>query len=367
MKDDMEQYVEALRAAATAGDEYAAVKVAQDAHDAGVSLERLLLDVVAVAQARIGEEWAANRITVAQEHMATAVNEGVLAVLANTIDTTDHGPAPLKWRICVACVEGEWHTFPTRLLAEVLRLRGWTVDYLGAHVPTRHLIVHLHRTAPDMVALSSSIATRLPAAHAAISACQAAGTPVLAGGAAFGPDGRYARLLGADAWTPDARAAADLLDAGPLPRRHAPGPSTERQPHLASHEYALFTDRKPDLVRGALEELSRCVPETGPRPAEAPVLTAEDVAFTVDFLGTAVYVNDPELFVSYTRWLAWTLTQRDATPHALTAVLDALGARLTGLPHALNTLARGREATAGSQQAGESPEGEIPPRENGQR
>ncbi|WP_327108512.1 cobalamin B12-binding domain-containing protein [Nonomuraea glycinis] len=344
MKDGIEQYVEALQAAATAGDEYAAVAVVQDAHNAGVPLECLFLDVVAVAQARIGAEWAANRLTVAQEHTATAVNERVLAVLAHTIDTTDHGSAPLKWRICVACVEGEWHTFPARLLTEVLRLRGWLVDYLGAHVPTQHLIVHLHRTAPDMVALSSSIATRLPAAHAVISACQAAGTPVLVGGAAFGPDGRYARLLGADAWAPDARAAADLLDGGPLPRGHAHALSAERQPHLACHEYALFTDRKPDLVRGALQELSRRVPQTGPRSAEPPVLTAEDVAFTVDFLGTAVYVKDPDLFASFTRWLAWTLTQRDVPPRALTAVLDAVSARLTGLPNALDALARGREA-----------------------
>ncbi|MYS44742.1 cobalamin-binding protein, partial [Streptomyces sp. SID5998] len=99
--------------------------------------------------------------------------------------------------VTVACVDGEWHALPARLLAEVLRCRGHRVDFLGAQVPTPHLIAHLHRTAPAVVALSSSLPVRLPDAHTAITAVQALGIPVLAGGAAFGDDGRYARLLGA--------------------------------------------------------------------------------------------------------------------------------------------------------------------------
>ncbi|MFD0470020.1 B12-binding domain-containing protein [Nonomuraea thailandensis] len=149
-----------------------------DALDAGMPLETLLLDVVAAVQARVGHEWAANRLSVAQEHTATAVNERVLATLAHR--ASEQGDQTLG-RIMVACIDGEWHAFPARLLAEVLRARGWQVDYLGAQVPTPHLVAHLHLTNPDAVALSSSLAIRLPAAHAAISACQAAGTPVVAG------------------------------------------------------------------------------------------------------------------------------------------------------------------------------------------
>ncbi|WP_345571363.1 cobalamin B12-binding domain-containing protein, partial [Nonomuraea rosea] len=193
MTYDIEERIETLWTAATAGDEYAAADAVTAAIEAGVPMETLLLDVVAPVQARVGYEWAANRITVAQEHTATAVNERVLAALAHHPSMREH-PEPAKGRIAVACIDGEWHAFPARLLTEVLRGRGWRVDYLGAQVPTPHLVAHLHRTNPQAVALSSSLGIRLPAAHAAITACQAAGTPVLAGGAAFGPDGRYARL-----------------------------------------------------------------------------------------------------------------------------------------------------------------------------
>ena len=140
----------------------------------------------------------------------------------------------------MACVDGEWHALPARLLAETLTLRGFRVDYLGAQVPAPHLIAHLHRTAPDAVALSSSIPTRLPTAHATITACQAAGVPVIVGGAAFGPDGRYARLLGAQAWAPDARAAATRLAGSPLPRPTDLHQPIDDLPHLSDQEYSMI-------------------------------------------------------------------------------------------------------------------------------
>ncbi|MEV4018642.1 cobalamin-dependent protein [Nonomuraea angiospora] len=336
MTHDVEERVETLWAAATAGDEYAAADAALAALDAGMPMETLLLDVVAAVQSRVGREWAADRITVAQEHTATAVNERVLATLA-------HQPSargkPGRGRVTVACVHGEWHAFPARLLAEVLRLRGWHVDYLGAQVPAPHLVAHLHRTNPDAVALSGSLAPRLPAAHAAITSCQAAGTPVLAGGAAFGPDGRYARLLGADAWAPDACAAADLLAGGPPPCRSAEG-----RPHLAGPEYATVTESAPDLVRGVAEELTRRVPELAAAYAERRLgHPAENVASIVDYLRAALYVDDPELFSSFMGWMAEVLTARGIPARALLPVLEALAERLSGSPRALVMLAGARD------------------------
>ncbi|MFI7132648.1 B12-binding domain-containing protein [Nonomuraea sp. NPDC050153] len=340
MRHEVEERVETLWAAATAGDEYSAADVALAALDAGMPVETLLLDVVAAVQSRVGLEWAANRLTVAQEHTATAVNERVLAALAHQPSVRGN-PEPGRGRITVACVHGEWHAFPARLLAEVLRLRGWHVDYLGAQVPTPHLVAHLHRTNPDAAALSGSLAPRLPAAHAAITSCQAVGTPVLAGGAAFGPDGRYARLLGADAWAPDAGAAADLLAAGPPPRRPAPG----RPPHLAGPEYAALTESAAVLVRGVAEELTRRVPELAPAYAERRLgHPAEDVASIVDHLRAALYVDDPELFSSFVSWMAEVLTAHGGIPaRVLLPVLEALADRLPGSPRALVMLGRARD------------------------
>ncbi|AKG45928.1 cobalamin-binding protein [Streptomyces xiamenensis] len=203
---------EGLWRAVRSRDEHAAAAAVFAALDDGAGAEDVLLEVIAPVQHKVGTEWAADRLTVAQEHAATAIQDRIITAMADRVPVTR--PRGGRGTVAVACVDGDWHVLPTRILAEVLRHRGYPVDFLGAQVPTSRLIAHLHRTAPAALALSSSLPTHLPGAHTAISAAQAAGVPVLAGGAAFGADGRYARLLGADGWAPDARGATAVLDGG---------------------------------------------------------------------------------------------------------------------------------------------------------
>ncbi|MFD3328360.1 B12-binding domain-containing protein [Streptomyces sp. NPDC058701] len=327
--------VERLWAAVLAGDERAAAATIRRALDDGADPEQVLLYVVARVQGQVGEEWAANRITVTQEHAATAINERAVAVIA------EHPAArtkPSRGRVLVACVDGEWHGLPARLVAEVLKLRGWHVDYLGAHVPTPHLVAHIHRTGPDVVALSSSIPTRLPTAHATITACQAAGTPVLVGGAAFGPDGEYARLLGADAWAPDARTAADRLERHPLPRPQPDHQPIDDLPHLADQEYTLVTRTRPQLVRAVFTGLEEHYPAMRGYSEAQRERTAEDLSHVVEFLGTALYTGDEALFSHFLLWTAGILEARGVPAQSLPPALDVLGRELKDFPRATDIL-----------------------------
>ncbi|MFJ4787774.1 B12-binding domain-containing protein [Streptomyces sp. NPDC088794] len=331
-----------LWAAVTSRDEYRAADIVFAALDSGMDAEAVLLDLLAPLQVRVGAEWAANRLSVAQEHAASAITERVVAALA-------HHPArrtqPTLGRITVACVEQEWHSLPARLLAEVLTLRGWQVDFLGAQVPTPHLIAHLHNTGADAVALSSSIPTRLPAAHAAITACQAIGIPVLVGGAAFGPDGRYARLLGANAWAPDARAAARQLAEG-IP---APNLATGRQqiddlPHLADQEYTLVARTQPQLVKTVVSQLEDRFPAMADYTRNQRERTAEDIAHIVEFLTVALYTDDSDLFTSFITWTAGILTARRVPARSLNPALDILATELKDFPRSVSLLDQARSA-----------------------
>jgi methanogenic corrinoid protein MtbC1 len=318
------------------GDEYAAAAVVFGAIDAGMTPEDALLEVIAPVQHRVGTEWAANRITVTQEHAATAINDRVIAALAHHPASAS---APTAGRVTVACIDGEWHALPARLLAEVLRLRGWQVDFLGAQVPTPHLIAHLHRTGPVAAALSCSIPTGLPTAHAAITACQAAGVPVLVGGAAFGSDGRRARLLGADAWGPDARAAAELLTRG-VPRRHR---SSAHQPiddlpHLGDQEYTMASRTAPQLVKATLDDLANRYPDMRNYTDQQRQHTAEDIAHIVDFLATALYLDDDDLFTGFITWTAEILVARGVPAASLQPALESLLAQLVEFPRAQRML-----------------------------
>ncbi|MFI9810396.1 B12-binding domain-containing protein [Streptomyces sp. NPDC052301] len=326
------------------GDEYAAAGILHKALAEGVHEEALLLDVIAPVQERVGIEWAADRITVAQEHAATAINERIIASLAHSGQAgerrrTDQG------RVTVSCIDGEWHALPARLVAEVLRLRGWQVDYLGAQVPTPHLIAHLHRTDPDAILLSGSIPTHLPTAHAAITACRAISVPVLAGGRAFGPEGRYARALGADRWAADARGAAAVLAEGiARPDASAGRHAVDDLPHLDDQEYTLVVQSRSQLVKQTLVDLEDRFPAVRGYSVDQRERTAEDLAHIVDFLATALYVDDPDLFTTFLTWTADILQARNVPAHSLLVGLDILAGQLRDFPRSLNLLQEGAAA-----------------------
>ncbi|MFB8104507.1 MULTISPECIES: B12-binding domain-containing protein [unclassified Streptomyces] len=334
----LEKAAEDLWKAVSVADERAATDVVLDAVEGGADPESVLLDVIAPVQGRVGAEWAANRFSVAEEHAATAINER--AVTAIGLHTRTRARVS-RGRITVACVDGEWHALPARLLAEVLKLRGWQVDYLGAQVPAPHLIAHLHSTHAEAVALSSSIATRLPTAHAAITACQAIGVPVIVGGAAFGPGGVYAELLGADAWAPDARAAADRLAAGPLPRPQLDHQQMDDLPHLVDQEYTLVTRGSGAVVRNVFTALESAYPAMRGYDEAQRERTAEDLAHIVEFLATSLYLGDEELFAWFISWTAQILRSRGVPPHSLPPALDLLERELKDFPRAVRTLRRG--------------------------
>ncbi|MEU7890896.1 cobalamin B12-binding domain-containing protein [Microbispora bryophytorum] len=295
----------------------------------GVPAEDVLLRVIAPCQRRVGELWASNEWPVAREHGATAVSERVVAAVSGRVR-----PTATRGRVAVACADGEYHVLPTRIMAEVLRLRGWQVDFLGASVPGPHLITHLHQTGPDVVALGCMLPTRLPRAHATIAACQAVGIPVLAGGAGFGADGRFARLLGADAWAPTADAAADRLAAG-LPSFPAAAPggtagSGDTAVHLGGEEYAYLTRHRADLLARVMDTL------TG-----RPEHTAEDLGNMADFLIAATYVHDAALFTDFVVWTCRVLEARQVPAESVVLGLGAFHDVLTDCPDARALLNEG--------------------------
>src|SRR4051812_47945136 len=62
--------------------------------------------VVQPAMRRVGELWYENRITVAEEHLATATAEAAVVLLYPEVQWPVGGP-----RAIVTCVEGERHQF----------------------------------------------------------------------------------------------------------------------------------------------------------------------------------------------------------------------------------------------------------------
>lgn len=282
-------------------DQPAAVRLVTGLAERGAKPEAVVLDVLAPAQREVGRRWEQGRWTVAQEHAATAVTDTALGLLALDAQPSGQG------RAIVACAEGEWHTLPARMAAEILRIRGWDVTFLGPSLPADDLGWYVERQRPDAVGLSCSMPVALKGAARSIEACRRSGVPVLAGGAGFGPGGRYARKVGATAWAPDPVAAVDLLerwrDAGPPP----PMPVGAGEEHLA-----LERERE-EIVAAALAALhSRA-------PAARDALT-----FLVTAVENALFVGDPAVVADCRPAAHRLLISGDATSLSFPDALDAL-------------------------------------------
>ncbi|MFI7209714.1 B12-binding domain-containing protein [Micromonospora maritima] len=292
----------------------------------GCSVADVLVDLVAVAQREIGRRWLTGSWSVAQEHAATHVSELVVDALGATV-----GP-PRRGHVVVACVEGEWHALAARIVSEVVRADGWRVTFLGASVPARHLVSYLHQTGPDAVLLSCVQPNRLVRAARMVEASRAAGVPVLAGGPGFGPEGRWATVIGAAAWGASARDAVRLL-SGSL----SAGTHTGSPPPPPDDGYVAVLHRRRELVRLALAVV------------DPPEETAEDVAsgiaHLVDALVAAVRVDDDQLLLDFVRWQEEALTARGGR-RLLDDVLAALERALTEHPRVVARLRAARAAVA---------------------
>ena len=149
------RFGDALRA----GDPDLAWKSVAEALRIGLSVTAIYDRVVAPAMRWIGELWRSGAVTVADEHLASAICQDVLARLYPRMLTTS--PASRE-RIVLAAVEGEHHILGLRMGADTLEGAGFKVLYLGANVSLSALLEACRTYTPVAVGLSVTMALNLP-------------------------------------------------------------------------------------------------------------------------------------------------------------------------------------------------------------
>lgn len=153
-------YKEEMRA----GGGQAAEQIALECLAAGLTVAGLYEQVIAPAMARIGELWEQGEMTIAEEHLASALNLKVMAsVYAASLPNK---PSIDQGLVVLAGVEGDTHGVGLRMAGDVLELAGFEVIYLGEDVATDELILATATSSPDVIAL----AVPTPAARAAAEA-----------------------------------------------------------------------------------------------------------------------------------------------------------------------------------------------------
>jgi MerR family transcriptional regulator, light-induced transcriptional regulator len=184
MSDPIPALLERYLAAQLKGQRQEALRLlVEEGVGAGISVPDLQLKVIGPAQHEIGRLWQENRISVAQEHLATAISQLVMAQLYRHLPRDP----PNGKRVTVACVEGELHEVGARMASDFLEMAGFDVEFLGANVPTDALVKWVQDAQPDLLCLSATMSFHLPALTEAIERVRAGypQLPIAVGGHAF--------------------------------------------------------------------------------------------------------------------------------------------------------------------------------------
>lgn len=196
-----------------AGARREALTVIEEALAGGMTVPQVHADIIRDAQHEVGRLWAYNTISIAQEHVATAIASLALSWLYPRLPrSADKGK-----RILVACVEGELHELGARIASDALEMAGFDVRYLGANVPTDSLIAMVEKERPDLVALAVTMPFHERALREAYETLRGEfpDLPIIAGGYALEGTPEIARAIGVRHVGADAerfvREAADAL------------------------------------------------------------------------------------------------------------------------------------------------------------
>src|SRR4051812_201746 len=184
------------RSALSAGDARAAYEVVDALIDAGLSYEELCEDVVRPAMYEIGDMWEAGELTVADEHVASAISDTILACIGPFSSSAIQGGQ----RVLVCCSDGELHALGARMVSETFAAAEWSVLYLGPSLPPESVASAVVDRRVDVLAISTTMPAHLPAVADTISAARAAAPElsVVVGGQAYEGDHRRAREIGAN-------------------------------------------------------------------------------------------------------------------------------------------------------------------------
>lgn len=190
------------------GDASAAGRVVDLALASGIAPAKVYLKVLMLAQERIGTLWQNGKVTISQEHIATQITLHEMSRLRQLLKPK----SPLGLRAAIATISPDPHFIAGRVVSDFLYMDGWEVDFLGSDLPLEDLLQFVRGRKVDLVGLSVTLETHLPALSRAITALRAAPSPpkiMIGGRAVLYANPEALAACSADAIATDAKEAVE--------------------------------------------------------------------------------------------------------------------------------------------------------------
>ncbi|MEO0235022.1 MAG: cobalamin-dependent protein [candidate division WOR-3 bacterium] len=177
----------------------------------GYSLEDIYINILQNAQHKIGYLWQTNKISVAQEHLATSITEFIMSNLYEYIfKSKKHG-----LKLLSSCVSNELHQIGLRMITDILEYKGWDTTYLGANTPDKSIIDILIKRDIDLLAISVTMFFNIKSAEKLIEKIknekQLSKLKIIVGGYPFNNDQTLYKKIGADFCAKDCKDCLNIV------------------------------------------------------------------------------------------------------------------------------------------------------------
>lgn len=201
-----------LKEAIIEGDRLAAAELVQEALDAGLDPQAVLLQGMIPAMDVVGGRFQNAEIFIPEMLIAARAMKAGIALLKPMLSASS--AAPLGTAV-IGTVQGDVHDIGKNLAGMMLEGAGFKVVDLGVDVRPEQVVEAVRETGASIVGLSALLTTTMLNMAGIIGALDAAGlhhvTKILVGGAPVSE--AFAKEIGADGYAPDAATGADMARA----------------------------------------------------------------------------------------------------------------------------------------------------------
>lgn len=171
------------------------------------------LQVIQPALYRVGFLWQIGEISVAIEHLSTAIVSRIMASLYTRFPLIDtkYGNA------VITSAPNEFHEVGGRIVADLLEIEGWNVDFIGANIPQQELLEHMKKKKPFLLGLSVTMPYHIESASQIIWSVKndpdLTSIKIMVGGLAFFHTTNLWQKIGADGWASNGLEAVQLANS----------------------------------------------------------------------------------------------------------------------------------------------------------
>jgi MerR family transcriptional regulator, light-induced transcriptional regulator len=201
---------EIILATLVAGGHHRAIELANENVHSAADLTEFYLQVIQPAMYQIGNLWENGEISVAREHLASAIVTRVMASLYPKYIVIEQ----TKGQAVVTAAPNEFHEIGPRMVADLLEIDGWDIDYTGANTPSQDLLDLALEKTPFFIAISVGMPFNLDRTQELVKMIrekpQLKDTKIMVGGHSLKMSRQTKDVLGVDALGDSARDAVML-------------------------------------------------------------------------------------------------------------------------------------------------------------